>query len=64
VWRTALGAAVVYWMSRANGARRAGPEMLLSAEEDRENPDIVFFFNLIEPDDGPSVVPALRPSVF
>lgn len=40
------------------------PEMLLSAEEDRENPDIVFSFNPIEPDDGRSVVPALRPSVF
>jgi hypothetical protein len=38
--------------------------MLLSAEEDRENPDIVFFFKPIEPDDGPAVVPALRPSVF
>ena len=32
-------------------ARQHVPEMVLAAEEDPENPDIVFFFNDIEPDD-------------
>ena len=31
--------------------RQHVPEMVLAAEEDRENPDLVFFLNDIEPDD-------------
>lgn len=30
------------------------PEMVLTAKKDRENPDIAFLFDDIEPDDGPA----------
>jgi hypothetical protein len=34
--------------------RQHVPELVLAAKEDSENPDILFFFNDIKPDDGPA----------